>query len=429
MVKIRIDGIEEMSIAEELNIQEGSYLISINNHQIVDRFDYLFFSSEEYVELEIMDENEEIVIYEIEKDIDEEIGLVFEDPLMDCAKHCSNACVFCFIDQLPKGLRKPLYFKDDDSRLSFIQGNFVTLTNMTNLDLQRIVDMGIFPINVSVHSTDPEIRLRMLKNPKSKLINEQLQFLADRKVQMNAQIVLVPGYNDGKNYQKTLEDLLSYHPWMNSVAVVPLGMTKYRERLEELKAVDAGIAREIIDLTHAFQEKAMKTIGSRFAFLADEFYLLANEKIPDPQEYEGYLHYENGVGMIRKFIENFEAQERPENKKRIHLVTAVSFAGVLEELKKKHEPFFKNITIQAVKNQFLGESINVAGLLSYEDTVKSFKNLRPERIVLPNVMFNHDGYTLDQKKREDFERELACPVDVIEANAASLIEYVEVVNG
>ncbi|WP_459128685.1 DUF512 domain-containing protein [Guggenheimella bovis] len=423
--RYNIKAVESGSIAEELDIQVGDVLLRVNDKEIEDTFDYLFQISQEKITVDI-EMDDEIVTFDIEKEIDEDLGLSFSDPLMDHAKSCKNNCIFCFIDQLPKGLRKTLYFKDDDSRLSFMQGNFITLTNMSEKDLQRIVDLGIHPINVSVHTTNPQLRVEMTKNPRAKEIMNQLEFLKSHGVKMTAQIVLVPGFNDGKELQRTLQDLTKFYPEMHSVAIVPVGLTKHREGLIKLSPFTKRQAKEVIEIVSTFQKECLKK-GTRFAFLADEFYLLAEEELPSEDAYEGYLHYEDGVGMVRMFVEAFKRELEKGNSflyRDATFVTATAFhpflVALLEEANIKYN---MNARAVAVENEFLGTTINVNGLLSFQDVVKRLKGEKGP-FVLCNNLLNFDQMTLDDKTVENFENELG-EVVFVEPYAESLFKEKE----
>ena len=296
-----ISKVYKDSIADELGIEVGDLLISINGEPIHDIIEYRFLLSDEYLEVEIQKQNREVYIYEIEKDYDDDLGIEFTNPIIDKAKSCRNKCVFCFIDQLPKGMRETLYFKDDDSRLSFLQGNFVTLTNMSEEDINNIIKYRISPINISVHTTNPELRKTMIKNKFAGNLYSIMERLAEAQIQMNCQIVLCPGYNDKEELERTVSDLTKLYPYVNSAAAVPVGITKHREHLPNLEIFNEKTAGETIDQVDKLQKKYLKELGTRFIFLSDEFYIMANRKLLDYDEYEGFIQFENGVGMISKF--------------------------------------------------------------------------------------------------------------------------------
>ena len=366
------------SIAEELEIEVGDLLISVNGEKVKDIIQYRFLTDDEYIELEIQTKSGERVVYEIEKDYDEELGLEFTNPIIDKAKSCRNKCMFCFIDQLPKGMRETLYFKDDDSRLSFLQGNFVTLTNMSEQDIEDIIRYRISPINISVHTTNPELRQRMITNRFAGKLYSIMERLAEAGITMNCQIVLCPGVNDGKELERTITDLSNLYPNVNSVAIVPVGVTRYRDHLPHLEIFNEKTANEALDLVEGLQEKCLEKFGSRFAFMSDEFYIIANREIPDYDSYEGFLQFEDGVGMIRKLgteIENY-LDELPDDydvrEKTVSIATgksAYEFINSMAELIMKKFPQVK-INVYRIVNEFWGETITVSGLITAQDIIK-----------------------------------------------------------
>lgn len=422
-----IQDVEKDSIAWEMGVLPGSKLLSINGKEIEDRLDYLFLTSQDYVEV-LLEENEEEVLLEIEKEIDEDLGFVFEHPLMDEARHCHNACIFCFIDQLPRGLRSSLYFKDDDSRLSFMQGNFVTLTNVSQQQLERIVSYGIHPINVSIHSLNPETRVAMMGNPKSARIGEQLRYLADNEVIMNGQIVLVPGYNDGEDLKATLDGLLSYRPFLRSVAIVPIGLTCHRQGLKNLRGFTADEARELIGYIEEFQEKCLLETGTRFVFLADEFYLLAGIELPSFSAYENFIQLENGVGLARKYLQELE-KEIKEMKEitsspKILIATARLFGPLLEDALVGLREKGVDIKVQVIENHFFGTSITVGGLMTFQDLRQQIKDDEIDFLLLPSSMLNYEGFSLDDYTSQEIREAFSCDVCFIEPEAKALVEFI-----
>ena len=302
-----IKEIQPGSIAEELeDLEVGDAVISINDTQIEDIFDYQFLIQDEYLELLVQKKDGEEWVYEIEKDFDEDLGLVFEEPLMDQYRSCHNKCIFCFIDQMPKGMRDTLYFKDDDSRLSFLQGNYITLTNMKEKDLNRIIRYRLAPINISVHTTNPELRCKMLNNRFAGKILEQIKMLYEAEIPMNAQIVLCKDINDKAELERTIQDLSEFMPYMESLSVVPIGLTKFRDNLYPLEIFDQQSALETLDMIHKWQKKLLEEKGNRFVHASDEWFCLAGLPFPDEEYYDGYGQLENGVGMMRLFISEFE---------------------------------------------------------------------------------------------------------------------------
>lgn len=376
-----ISKVYKDSIAEEIGIEVGDLLIAVNDEKIHDIIEYKFLISDEYIELEIQKKDGEVYIYEIEKDFDEELGIEFVNPIIDKAKSCRNKCIFCFIDQLPKGMRDTLYFKDDDSRLSFLQGNFITLTNMSEEDIENIIKYRISPINISVHTTNPELRRKMINNKHAGKLLETMKRLADAQIEMNCQIVLCPGYNDKEELDRTLKDLSSLHPYVNSVAIVPVGITKYREKLAKLEIFDYEKANETIDQVHALQKNYLKELNTRFAFLSDEFYIIAKRPLLNYDEYEGFLQFEDGVGMIVKqrqeiidCLDNLNVDESIQ--KKVSIATGSSAYEFISEMADKIMEKFRNIEINVYKiqNDYFGHTITVSGLITATDIIGQLKD-------------------------------------------------------
>lgn len=394
-----ISKVYKDSIADELGIEVGDLLISINGEPIHDIIEYRFLLSDEYLEVEIQKQNREVYIYEIEKDYDDDLGIEFTNPIIDKAKSCRNKCVFCFIDQLPKGMRETLYFKDDDSRLSFLQGNFVTLTNMSEEDINNIIKYRISPINISVHTTNPELRKTMIKNKFAGNLYSIMERLAEAQIQMNCQIVLCPGYNDKEELERTVSDLTKLYPYVNSAAAVPVGITKHREHLPNLEIFNEKTAGETIDQVDKLQKKYLKELGTRFIFLSDEFYIMANRKLLDYDEYEGFIQFENGVGMISKFereikdyLENLSEDHKSKIKK-VSIATGHSAYEFMCEMAKCIMEKCPNVQIDVYKiiNNFFGDTITVSGLVTATDIIDQLndKNLG-ETLYIPRSMLKAD---------------------------------------
>lgn len=401
-----ISKVEAGSIAEELEIEAGDRLLTINGKEIRDVLDFLFYSGDDEIEIEIMKPDGEVWALEIEKDFYEEIGIEFGNPILDDAKHCHNNCIFCFIDQLPKGMRQSLYFKDDDSRLSFLQGNYVTLTNVKDQDLDRMIEYQLSPVNVSIHATNPELRKQMLNNRFAGDILSRLKKLTDNRIEVNGQIVLVPGVNDGPELDRTLSDLSEIGANLVSVAAVPVGMTKFREGLALLTLYDQKSASGLIDQVSQWQEKFLEQRGSRFIHLSDEFYLTAGREVPAFEAYEGFRQLENGVGLIRKFgtevlgaLENLPTMSGKGSADGIlpmvtvDLVTgtlAGDFMNSMAEAIMKRLPNLE-LRVHPVINRFFGDTITVAGLVTGTDlyeTLKSKQNLK--WVLMPEAMLKSE---------------------------------------
>ena len=394
-----ISKVYKDSIADELGIEVGDLLISINGEPIHDIIEYRFLLSDEYLEVEIQKQNREVYIYEIEKDYDDDLGIEFTNPIIDKAKSCRNKCVFCFIDQLPKGMRETLYFKDDDSRLSFLQGNFVTLTNMSEEDINNIIKYRISPINISVHTTNPELRKTMIKNKFAGNLYSIMERLAEAQIQMNCQIVLCPGYNDKEELERTVSDLTKLYPYVNSAAAVPVGITKHREHLPNLEIFNEKTAGETIDQVDKLQKKYLKELGTRFIFLSDEFYIMANSKLLDYDEYEGFIQFENGVGMISKFereikdyLENLSEDHKSKIKK-VSIATGHSAYEFMCEMAKCIMEKCPNVQIDVYKiiNNFFGDTITVSGLVTATDIIDQLKDKNlGETLYIPRSMLKAD---------------------------------------
>lgn len=395
---VKITGVDASSRAEKHGIKAGDVLTHINGNEINDVLDYRFYLTERTVSLSLLRDGEPYTAL-IKKGEYDDVGLEFETPLMDEKHSCRNGCIFCFIDQNPEGLRDTLYFKDDDSRLSFIHGNYITLTNMTEKDVARIIKMRFSPINISVHTTNPDLRVKMMKNKRS---GEVLKYLSDFKqagLSMCGQIVLCRGINDGKELQRTLDDLSEYYPEMGSIAVVPAGLTKFRDKLFPLTDFSPEEARAVIEQIDAHGEKNLRLHGSRIVFAADEFYLKAGVPIPPAEYYEDYPQIENGVGMLRSFSDEFGLADedvelagntlssRAEARK-ISVATGVASYDLIFGLCQKMMQFCPNLQIKVYKivNNFYGESITVSGLLTGKDIYEQLKG-QPlgEELLIPKT--------------------------------------------
>lgn len=419
------------SIAEEIALQAGDILISVNGNPIHDIVDYKFEISDEYVELEIQRDNE-VIVYEIEKEFDEDIGIRFANPLIEDAKSCRNHCIFCFIDQLPKGMRETLYYKDDDSRLSFLQGNFVTLTNISDQELDRIIAYRMSPIKISVHTTDPELRYLMLKNPNAKKIMRQLRRLYDGKIPMHAQIVLVPGINDKEHLIKTIKDLSQFFPYLESVAVVPVGITRFREGLALLTPYKEDSARDVIQQVNELQKMYLSRIGTRFVFLSDEFYALSNAPLPNDYEYEGYPQIENGVGLLTNLYEEIKEEiKKTQSTDRIHrgaILTGTLAAPYLRNFLTLIMPYAKKslVDVIPIKNHFFGETVTVAGLVTGGDILLQFSDFEKyDTIWVPESMLRaQSDMFLDDVRIQDLQNAFQRNVVSLRVSGASLVQAI-----
>ncbi|MCL2752951.1 MAG: DUF512 domain-containing protein [Defluviitaleaceae bacterium] len=426
-MKKLITEIEIGSIAGELGIEAGDFLVAINGQSVQDFFDFRMVQTDEELEIVIEKANGEEWILEIEKDEDEELGLIFESGLMDNMRRCGNKCVFCFIDQNAPNMRETLYVKDDDYRLSFLHGNYITLTNMTDDDVERILKYHISPVNISIHATDPNLRIKMMNNPKAGRSLDFLQKLADGGIALSLQIVLCKHYNDGEQLDKTIYDLSRYIPRGGgdcSLSVVPVGLTKYREErgLAELEPFNANDCREVIKKVKFWQDKLLSEKDARFVFAADEFYLKAGIDVPTYGEYEDFPQIENGVGMIAAMKHEFNnallesTNENPLPQK-ITVVTGKAAVGFIQSLADAAMAQFPklDINVVAIKNEFYGELITVVGLLTGQDIIAQLKGRSlGDLVLLPSVCLKNDeDVFLDDIALEEMSAVLNVPVKTI----------------
>lgn len=435
-MKAEISGVVPGSIAEDLGLVEGDCLLSINGMSPVDLIDYGFFIADEYVELEVEKRNQERLIFEIEKDVDDDLGIIFEKGTFDGIKRCKNKCIFCFVDQMPSKLRESLYVKDDDYRLSFLYGNFITLTNISEKDLERIKKLHISPLFISVHTVDEGKRCQMLGNPKTGDILKKMKELVAAGIEMHTQIVLCPGINDGKELEKTIFGLAELWPGVKSLAVVPVGITKFQKN-KYLRVFRSQEAREIIGNVSRFQAFFQKENGSNFVYLADEFYLMASCEIPPYDHYEGFPQIENGVGLSRLLWHDFvqAAKNLPRAINcpcRINMVTGRSAEPVLKPIVERINRI-ENMTVNLIpiKNQFFGSTVTVAGLLTGSDIVFGLTQWRREQkeerpmIFLPSVMLKHEEIIfLDGLTLEDVEKALKVRITVVEPTGEGIIKKI-----
>lgn len=409
-----IEKVEHNSIAEEIGIVPGDVLLSINNNKVKDIIDYKYLLSDDYVVICIQKGDGDIWEVEIEKEYDEDLGIYFTNPLIDRAKNCRNNCMFCFIDQLPKGMRETLYFKDDDSRLSFLQGNFITLTNLDDREIDRIIRYRLSPINISVHTTNPELRKKMLNNKNAGKLFGILKRFSEVNIQMNCQIVLVPGVNDGIELDRTLDELSILSPSVNSIAVVPVGITKYREGLPHIEPFDEIKSKNLLEYIMVKQDNFYAKLGTRLVFPSDEFYCLADIELPSYDEYEGFPQLENGVGLMRLF--SHEVSKELElidmdmiNKKRYIVATGTIASefmkSVCESIMEKIKHLYINVI--PIKNDFFGHKITVSGLITGRDLIEQVSEYKDyDGIIIPESMLRDgeelflDDYTITDIKEK-----------------------------
>lgn len=393
-----VSSVIKDSIAEELEIQAGDEIVSIDDTPMLDMIDYNFLCKSDLLTLEIKKTDGEVEVIELEKDYDEDLGIVFESAVFDRVKPCLNHCIFCFVDQQPKGLRETLYVKDDDYRLSYLQGTYITLTNLTDKDRDRIKRMHLGPFYVSVHTTNPDLRVKMLRNPNAGKALENLKWFRKNKIPFHAQIVLCPGINDGAELERTLMDLAELKNTVLSVAIVPVGITQFRE--EKLKQVDKKCAEQVLDIASKFKRVCC----------SDEFFLLAERDIPPAKYYGAYNQLDDGVGSLRILLEDFKSRELP---KALNKSLKISFASgyaatyALERIAKKLNRI-KNLkaVVNPVKSEYWGQDITVSGLITTDDLIRTVKNLDTDLVVIPSVMLKPysemflDGKTLTYVKEQ-----------------------------
>ncbi|WP_304942105.1 DUF512 domain-containing protein [Vallitalea guaymasensis] len=429
----KVMHVKDGSIAYELGIQQGDQLISINNQLVEDALDYHFLVDDDYLEVLILKDNGEEWLLEIEKDYDEELGIDFENDLMDEYKSCSNKCIFCFIDQLPKGMRDTLYFKDDDSRLSFLQGNYITLTNMKDSDVNRLIKYHLSPINISVHSMNMELRKKMLHNRFADRLVGYMKKFYDAGITMNGQIVLCKGINDGKELDYSIDNLRKFIPHMQSVSVVPVGLSKYREGLFELELFAKEDAVEVLDIIHKWQDIIYEETGTHFIHAGDEFYLLADKPFPDEDNYDGYLQLENGVGMSRLLLDEFmlcynEINTNEELVRNVSIVTGTLAYNMIKDMIDKLEEKFPNVkvNIYPIINNFFGHNITVSGLLTGKDIIEQLKDKElGEELLLPcNLLRSGEETLLDDITVTDIENTLQVKVTVVKSTGQEFIRNI-----
>lgn len=421
------------SIAEEMEIEAGDALVEINGNKIEDIFDYQYYTQDEYIELLIRKSSGEEWLLEIDKEYDEDLGIVFENGLMDEYRSCHNKCIFCFIDQMPKGMRDTLYFKDDDSRLSFLQGNYVTLTNMTDADIDRIIKYRLSPINVSFQTTNPELRCRMLNNRFAGQALEKAWRLAGAGITMNGQIVLCKGVNDGRELERSIRDLSACLPTLESVSVVPVGLSKYREGLYPLEPFTREDARAVLALIHRWQDRLYPEYGLHFVHASDEWYILAGEELPEEERYDGYLQLENGVGMLRLLLNQFrEAMDRPAEytagARELSIATGQLAFPYIKDMARQITERFPQIRIHvyAIRNDFFGEQITVSGLLTGQDILRQLTGQAlGERLLLPqNVLKSGEAVFLDDMTLSEMEKALQVRIDIVKSSGQDFVDAI-----
>ena len=424
------------SIAEELEIEPGDKILAIDNTEIEDVFDYQFLVQDTYIEVLVEKQDGEQWLLEVDKDMDEDLGIEFENGLMDEYRHCHNKCIFCFIDQMPKGMRETLYFKDDDSRLSFLQGNYVTLTNMSDHDIDRICRYHLSPINISFQTMNPELRCMMLNNRFAGEALKKVDVLKEAGILMNGQIVLCKGVNDGAELRYSIRELMKYIPNLESVSVVPVGLSKYREGLYPLDPFNKEDAIKTLEIIHSFQEECFEKYGIHFVHASDEWYILAEQEMPEEERYDGYLQLENGVGMIRLMLDEFaEAMEERKAKEgfpnerfkqELSLATGLLAYPYIKRMTDEIMEAYPNVKIHVypIRNDFFGEHITVSGLLTGQDIRAQLMGKElGERLLLPqNVLRSGEDVFLDDCRLPELEKALQVPINIVKSSGRDFID-------
>lgn len=420
----RIAKVKEGSPAWEAGIHPGDELVSIDSRPVRDVLDYRYLTLEEDFELEIM-RSGQIRPFRIAKQLDEDPGLEFDEELFDGCRRCANSCIFCFLHQMPKGLRRSLYVHDDDYRLSFVQGNYITLTNLSDEDMERICSQRMSTMYVSVHATEPGLRVRMLRNPEAGRIMDQLRRFAQARITLHAQIVVCPGVNNGEHLERSVRDLSELHPWVASIAVVPVGLTKHRERLTPLKTVDGDLARQVIDSCKRWRSDFKRRLGTRLVFPSDEFYLLSGADFPSTSACEDFPQFENGIGGCRLFLDELKQIVRRRQSirpGRFVLVTGVLAAPIVQQLAVYLDsvPGVEARTCITL-NKYLGETVTVAGLLTGQDIADALKDANPgETALIPDIALN-DGRFLDDMTIPELQESVPCKTVAVPSTPNGLI--------
>ena len=419
-------GVDKGSIAEELGIEVGDELLGFNGEPIEDILDYFYYEGQDFFVMNMKAKQGDIVDLEIEKDVDEQIGLTLDDSVQLNPKRCKNKCLFCFVDQCPKGMRETLYVKDDDYRLSFVSGNYVTFTNMTDHDFERIVKLHLSPLYVSVHAYDKDVKTKLISNPEGANLFDRLRYLAENNIEMHTQIVMCKNINDKDVLFETLSQLYKLHPQIKSVAVVPVGLTSCRDKLYKLEPVDKECAIQTIKLVEDFNEK----VGGDFCWCSDEFYIKADIKVPENNYYGQYSQIENGVGLCRTFIEEvnygLSKIKKCDTPIQIGAVTGQSFKGYLHDAldKIKKEKFINlDYKIYDIINHFFGESITVSGLITAQDIIDQVKNPVKHILIPSNMLREFTDTFLDGMRVVELEEKLNSKIHVVQ-NGEDLVQII-----
>lgn len=419
------------SIAEEMGIEPGDILLSIDGREINDILDYQFVSQDNHIVLEIEKPDKELWSLEIEKDYDEELGLVFDDIVFDKMKHCKNRCIFCFVDQLPRKMRKPLYVKDDDYRYSFLFGNFITLTNLSEEEWQKITTMRLSPLYVSIHAMRPDLRAEILNNPQARHIKEHLSRLENAGIEVHTQIVLCPGINDGEILNESINELVSFYPSVQSIGIVPVGLTGHREKLKHLRTFTSAEAADIIRIIDRYQFKFRQQYERGIVYLADEFYVKAGMQIPDAGYYDDYCQIENGIGLARILLDEFAEIEPslPKNteKQEAFLVTGISAVPIIKQIVKRLNRINGlSVHIIPVQNRFFGGDVTVTGLLTGCDIIEELgEKYAGKKVIIPEIVFKEgNNILLDDIHINNIRDKSKADIRTVDGSAESLVKAI-----
>ena len=415
-----ITHVQPGSIAQRLGLVAGDKLVSIAGEPIIDQIDYQALTAQERFDMMVEDAGGQTRTVHVRKEDWEPLGLTLDQTIVSKPRPCRNHCIFCFIDQMPPGMRKTLYVKDDDWRLSLMMGNYITMTNIDDHELDRIIRRKVSPLFVSVQCTDPDMRVKLLRNPNAAKIMDNLRLLKANGIRFHAQMVLCPGWNDGEILKKSLEDLETLRPAVQSIALVPIGLTKFRDGLPYIKPYNKQMAADLIESVKPYQERFLREIGTRLVFPADEFYCLSGLPLPTDEEYEDYPQIENGVGMLRMFetdleyaVEDLPMTETPP--RRICIATGTSVAPFLRELANKHAPRGTTVEVRPIVNKFFGESVTVAGLITGQDLVAQCQDVQADEILIVRSMIRAEGdLFLDNMSVDEVRAKLPCPLKITE---------------
>ncbi|OEF96024.1 DUF512 domain-containing protein [Desulfuribacillus alkaliarsenatis] len=424
------------SLANELDLSINDEVLSINGQKIHDILDYHVLMSDEYVEIEVKKTNGEQIIYEVDKEEDELLGVAWQHPTIDKIKLCHNKCIFCFVDQIPKNMRKTLQFRDDDYRLSFLHGNYITLTNVNETDLKRIVALRLSPINISVHTTNSQLRKDMLGNKKAAEILEQIKYLADHDIEMHTQVVLCPSINDDKELENTISDLRGFFPKVKTLSIVPVGLTDFRNQLHDIKPLTEYDAIKTIEIIESWQNRNLEEFNNAFVYGADELYVLANKEVPEAKYYDGFEQTENGVGLIRLFLDelncNAEGLSKIDSTKKFLILTGSSAQSTIETtINIITEKTSLDINYLVIPNRFYGDKVTVTGLITGYDIIEELQNNKKikymdyDEIIIPDIMLKEDdNIFLDNIHVSEVEKQIGKKLTIVATNASGLIESV-----